>query len=189
MYGPKCEHVNQAVNLFPIDQMLNGGMVDYILGAEPAPGVFVIGHNEDPVQQQYMNYYKMGKGPLYVFYTPYHICHFETPLTVARAVLFGDATASPTGGPVCDVITVAKCDLRAGELLDGIGGFTSYGMLENSDVCRAESFLPMGLSKGCHLRRKISKNHAITYEDVELPAGRMADKLRSEQNVHFDEAT
>ena len=185
MYGPRCEHVNDAVNLFPMDKMLNGGIVDYILGAEPAPGVFVLGYNENPIQQQYMNYYKMGDGPIYVFYTPYHICHFETPITVARAVLFKDAAAAPIGGPVCDVITTAKRDLKAGEVLDGIGGFTCYGMIENIDVALAEDLLPMGLSEGCHLQRDIPKDRTITYADVELPPGRLADRLRSEQDAYF----
>ena len=94
MYGPSCSHVNEAVNLFPMDQLLNGGLVDYVLGAEPAPGVFVIGFNDDPIEQQYLDYYKMGSGPLYVFYTPYHLCHFEVPLSVARAALFKDAAVS-----------------------------------------------------------------------------------------------
>jgi len=185
MYGPRCEHVNDAVNLFPMDQMLNGGLVDYILGAEPAPGIFILGYNEDPVQQQYMNYYKMGDGPLYVFYTPYHICHFETPLTVARAVLFKDAAATPAAGPVCDVITIAKCELRGGEILDGTGGFTCYGMLENSRICQDENLLPMGLSEGCRLRRNIQRDQAIKYSDVKLPHGRLSDKLRAEQNEYF----
>ena len=185
MYGPRCEHVNDTVNLFPMKQLLNGGLVDYILGAEPAPGVFVLGYNENPIQQQYMNYYKMGDGPLYTFYTPYHICHFETPITVARAVLFKDAAATPVGAPVCDVITAAKRDLKAREVLDGIGGFTCYGMIENSDVSLAEDLLPMGLSGGCRLRRDIPKDHAITYADVELPEDRISDRLRSEQNDYF----
>jgi predicted homoserine dehydrogenase-like protein len=185
MYGPRCEHVNDAVNLFPMDQMLNGGLVDYILGAEPAPGIFILGYNENPIQKQYMNYYKMGDGPLYVFYTPYHICHFETPLTVARAVLFKDAAATPAAGPVCDVITVAKNELREGETLDGIGGFTCYGMLENSRICQAENLLPMGLSEGCRIRRNIQRDQAITYSDVELPQDRLCDKLRAEQNEYF----
>lgn len=188
MYGPRCEHVNDAVNLFPMDKMLNGGLVDYILGAEPAPGVFVLGYNEDPIQQQYMNYYKMGDGPLYAFYTPYHICHFETPITVARAVLFKDAAATPIGNPVCDVITVAKRDLKAGEVLDGNGGFTCYGMLENSDVCQAESLLPMGLSEGCRLKSDVKRDLAITYLDVDLTPGRLCDKLRAEQDSYFSAA-
>ena len=168
-----------------MDQLLNGGIVDYILGADPAPGVFIIGYNENPIQQQYLNYYKMGDGPLYVFYTPYHICHFETPLTVARAVLFEDAAAAPIGKPVCDVITVAKRDLQAGEILDGIGGFTCYGMLENVEISQSEALLPMGLSEGCKIKRDIPKDAAVAYSDIDLPPDRMADELKNEQNSFF----
>jgi predicted homoserine dehydrogenase-like protein len=185
MYGPHCTHVKDALTLFPIDQLRDGGLVDYLVGAEPAPGVFILGYNEHPIQQRYMKYYKMGDGPLYVFYTPYHLCHLEVPLTVARAVLFEDAALAPLGGPVCDVIAAAKCDLRRGEMLDGIGGFTCYGLLENSEVCRAENLLPMGLSQDCRLMTDIAKDQVITYADVALPEGRLCDKLRAEQAAYF----
>ena len=131
-----------------------------------------------------MNYYKMGDGPVYCFYTPYHLCHTEAPLTVARAVLFHDAAIAPLGPPVCDVVTAAKRNLKAGAVLDGIGGFDSYGMLENSHVCRTGHFLPMGLSEGCRLKRDIAKDQVITYNDVELPKGRLCDRLRAEQDAH-----
>jgi predicted homoserine dehydrogenase-like protein len=186
MYGPRCAHVKDTLTLFPMDQLLNGGLVDYVVGAEPAGGVFVLGYNEHPIQRRYMKYYKMGDGPLYVFYTPYHLCHLEVPLTVGRAVLFQDAALAPIAGPVCDVITAAKRDLKAGEVLDGIGGFTSYGLLENSEVCQAEKQLPMGLSQDCRLKRDILKDQIITYQDVELPRGRLCDELRAEQIAHFD---
>jgi predicted homoserine dehydrogenase-like protein len=187
MYGPECKHVTEAVNLFPTEKLLNGGLVDFVLGAEPGPGVFVIGHNENPIKQQYMHYFKMGDGPFYVFYVPYHLPHLECPLTVARAVLFNDAAIAPLGGPVCDVITQAKRDLKAGEELDGIGGFTTYGAIENSDVCQVNNLLPMGLSEGCRLRRDVPIDYALTYDDVELPDGRLADQLRTEQNLFFGE--
>jgi predicted homoserine dehydrogenase-like protein len=185
MYGPKCAHVNETVNLFPMEQLLDGGLVDYILGAEPGPGVFVLGYNSDPVRQDYMKYFKMGDGPLYVFYVPYHLPHLEVPLTAARAVLFKDAAVAPLNGPVCDVITVAKRDLKAGEVLDGIGGFTCYGMIENSEICQSENLLPMGLSEGCTLNHDIAKDQALTIEDVTFPMGRLCDRLRDEQNKYF----
>ena len=188
MYGPRCDHVNEAVNLFDIDQLLEGGLVDYVLGAEPGPGVFVLGYNDDPVKQHYLNYMKMGSGPLYTFYRPYHLCYLEAPLTVARAVLFEDAAVTPTAGTVCDVITMAKRDLKAGEVLDGIGGFTCYGTLENSDVCQAETLLPMGLSQGARAKVDIRKDQAITYADVQIPEGRLCDRLRAEQDVRFSKA-
>ena len=186
MYGPTCKHVNEAKDLFPLDKLLNGGLVDYILGAEPGPGVFVLGYNDEPIRQSHMKYYKMGDGPLYVFYAPFHLASMEVPLTVARSVLFQDAAVTPIAGPVCDVITVAKRDLKAGEVIDGIGGFTCYGMIENSNTCHNENLLPMGLSRGSSLKRNISKDQAITYTDVEMPGNRLIVKLRTEQNTYFD---
>ncbi len=185
MYGPACAHAMEAPQLFPLEELLDGGRVDYILGAEPGPGVFVLGYNENPIQQQYMQVFKMGDGPLYVFYTPYHLPHLEAPLTVARAVLFHDAAITPRGEPICDVITVAKRDLRAGQVLDGIGGFDSYGVIDNAEVSRQENLLPMSLSEGCRLRRHVSKDQAIGYADVEVPAGRLCDRLRAEQAERF----
>jgi predicted homoserine dehydrogenase-like protein len=186
MFGPRCAHVKDAVNFFPMDHLVNGGLVDYLLGAEPGNGAFVIGFSEDPVKQRYLKYLKMGDGPLYVFYTPFHLPHLEIPITVARAVLFQDATVSPIGKPVCEVITVAKRDLKKGEMLDGIGGYTCYGLLENSTVCRSENLLPMGLSGGCYIKKDIKKDKAITVTDVEIPEGRFCDILWREQNVIFN---
>jgi len=185
MYGPRCGHVKDALKLFPEKELLGGGLVDYLLGAEPGTGAFVVAYNEHPVRQQYMKYFKMGDGPFYVFYTPFHLPHLELPITVARAALFGDATVAPADGPVCDVVTVAKRGLKSGELLDGIGGFASYGLIENSDKFRAENLLPMGLSEGCRLLRDIPMDSAITRADVELPKGRVCDALRAEQDAQF----
>jgi predicted homoserine dehydrogenase-like protein len=185
MFGPKCDHVDRAKDLFSLDMLLERGLVDYILGAQPGPGVFVLGYDVNPKRIPYMRYYKLGEGPLYVFYTPYHLASLEVPFTVARGVLFNDAAVSPIGGSVCDVITVAKRDLKAGEVLDGIGGFTCYGMIENSSTCKAENLLLMGLSEGCSLKRDIPKDSVITNADVEKPEGRLIDKLRAEQDAHF----
>lgn len=188
MYGPKCAHVNEVRNLLPVDQMLNGGIVDFVLGAEPHTGAFVIGYNENPINKEYMAAFKMGDGPFYVFYTPYHLPQLQINHTIARAVLFHDPTTSPIGKPVCEVLAVAKRDLKAGETLDGIGGFTCYGLIENSDVAQRENDLPMGLSEGCTLVRDIPKDQVLTYADVKVPAGRLCDKLRAEQDQFFQAA-
>ena len=185
MYGPECKHVTEAVNLFPMDQLMDGGIVDYVLGAEPGPGVFILGYNDNPIKQQYAQYLKMGDGPLYVFYVPYHLPHLESPITVARAVLFNDAATAPLGAPVVDVITVAKQDLKMGEVLDGIGGFHVFGDTENHDVSAAGNFLPMSLAEGCRLKTDIAKDQVLSYEDVVLPEGRLVDRLRNEQNNMF----
>jgi predicted homoserine dehydrogenase-like protein len=185
MHGPACDHVQEAPDLFDLDELLDGGRVDYILGAEPGPGVFVIGYNDNPILQQYGTVYKMGEGPFYVFYVPYHLPHLEGPLSAARAELFQDAAITPKGGPVCEVITVAKKDLEAGETLDGMGGFCSYGVIDNADVCRQENLLPIGLSEGTTLRRAVPKDQPITLDDVTMPDRRLIDRLWNEQLEHF----
>jgi len=185
MYGIPCAHVKEIVNYLPLNQLLNGGLVDYALGAEPHTGAFVIVYEEHPLKREHMNYLKMGEGPLFVFYTPYHLPHVQIVSTVARAVLLRDATVSPIGAPVCEVVALAKKDLKAGEVLDGVGGFAAYGVIENSDVFNKEELLPMGLSEGCRLIRDVRKDEPISYTDVELPEGRLCDELRVEQNRYF----
>jgi predicted homoserine dehydrogenase-like protein len=186
MYGPPCADVKEVLNHFPADRLLNdGGWVDYVLGAQPGTGAFVVGYNDHPVKAEYMKYFKMGDGPLYLFYTPFHLPHLQLPLTVARAVLFHDATLAPLAGPVCDTLAVAKRDLKAGEVLDGMGGFTCYGLIDMYEVTQAENFLPMSLSQGCRLKRDIPKDQPLTYRDVDLPLGRLCDQLRAEQTAHF----
>lgn len=185
MAGPRCDHVDNAYKLFDTDKLLQQGLVDYILGAQPSFGVFILGYSPQPLKQRYMKVYKMGDGPVYTFYTPYHLSPLQAPDSVARAVLFGDAPMAPLAGPVCDVITIAKRDLKAGEILDGIGGFLSYGTIDNTDVAMAQNLLPMGLSEGCVLKRDLPMDAALTYDDVELPKGRLSDRLWNEQVEHF----
>jgi predicted homoserine dehydrogenase-like protein len=188
MYGPRCDHVDHAHQLFKMEELMNGGLVDYILGAQPSFGVFILAHSENPLKQRYMKVYKMGDGPLYTFYTPSHLSPLEAPNSVARAVLFNDAPLKPMGGPVADVVTIAKRELRAGEVLDGIGGFLSYGTLDNASTAAEQNLLPMGLSEGCVLKRDLPVDAAITYDDVEVPRNRLADKLRAEQSKLFNMA-
>ena len=184
MYGPSLNHVNES-GKFYLDKLLEGGMVDFLVGAAPGNGAFVLGYSEDPVKAAYLNYLKMGEGPLYVFYTPFHLPQLEIPLTVARAVLFRDATVAPQGRPVCDALAFAKRDMKAGDILDGLGGFACYTLLENYDVSRRENGLPMGVSEGCRLKRNIAKDQLVTYADVDLPKDRLCDKLRKEQDDYF----
>jgi len=179
-------YVEEMTHLYDVEQLKElGGIVDYVVGAKPGPGVYVFATHDDPKQRHYLNLYKLGEGPLYSFYTPYHLCHFEVPLSVARAVLFGDAVMSPLAGPLVDVVTTAKIDLKAGETLDGIGYYMTYGQCENSNIVQQQNLLPIGLAEGCRLKRDISKDQVLTYEDVELPEGRLCDQLRTEQNTYF----
>jgi predicted homoserine dehydrogenase-like protein len=186
MYGPTVApgtHVRDAAHEFPLDVLLGGeGIVDYVVAAEPAPGVFVLATHDHPQQQHYLNLYKLGEGPLYCFYTPYHLCHFEVPTTVARAVLFGDAALAPRNGLEVEVVAAAKTGLEAGVTIDALGGYMTYGLAENAPVARAESLLPIGLAEGARLTRDVAKDAVLTLADVELPAGRLCDRLRAEQD-------
>nr|MDQ3308491.1 NAD(P)-dependent oxidoreductase [Actinomycetota bacterium] len=121
-------HVDELTNHYDVDELRShGGIVDYVVGSRPGPGVFVLASHDDPKQRHYLNLYKLGEGPLYSFYTPYHLCHFEVPTSVARAVLFDDAVLTPLAGPVVDVVATAKIDLTAGTELDAMGGYLTYG--------------------------------------------------------------
>jgi predicted homoserine dehydrogenase-like protein len=189
MFGPTVPAgtlIQEAAKQFPLDALMDGpGIVDYVVGAEPAPGVFVLGTHDHSVQKHYLNLYKLGVGPLYCFYTPYHLCHFEVPNTVARAVLFGDATIAPRGAPQVDVVAAAKTDLKAGHVLDGMGHYMTYGLCENSNVVIDQNLLPIGLAEGCTLKRDITKDQVLRVSDVIFPKGRLCDRLRDEQNNHF----
>jgi predicted homoserine dehydrogenase-like protein len=183
-------HVDELTQFYDVDQLRAlGGIVDYVVGPKPNPGVYVLATHDDPKQQHYLNLYKLGPGPLYSFYTPYHLCHFEAPISVARVALCGDAVLQPIDGPRIDVVTTAKTDLKAGEVIDGLGGYMTYGQCETYGESRAENLLPIGLAQGCRLRRDLAKDSVLTYEDVEVPAGRMIDELRREQDAAFPVST
>jgi len=171
--------------LYAIDELRAlGGIVDYTVGP-PLVKAFCLAEHPDPKQRHYLNLYKMGEGPLYPFWVPYHLVHFETPNAIARVVLFGDELAPPLGGPVVEVCAVAKRDLQAGEVLDEYGMYMTYGEAVNVDEMSTCRYLPEGLVAGCVLNRDVLKDTPLLYDDVRLPAGRVADQLRAEQYRHF----
>jgi predicted homoserine dehydrogenase-like protein len=195
MLGPDFSGGDPTAPLVPLEDTVAAfadalresgpGLVDYVVGARPGPGVFVLGTHDDPRQQHFLNLYKLGTGPYYCFYTPYHLCHFEVPNSIARAVLFGDAVLAPAGGPQVGVIAVAKKDLQPGEIISELGGYEAYGVAENSAVIEAENLLPLGLALGSTVARPVRKDQPFVLADV-LPQGnRTVDVLYAEQRAHF----
>lgn len=181
-------HVDELTREYDIDELKElGGIVDYVVGAKPNPGVYVLASHDDPMHRHYLKLYKLGDGPLYSFYTPYHLCHFEAPHSIARAVLFKDAVMAPIDRPRVDVVATAKIDLKSGESLDCIGGYMTYGQCENSEIVLKENLLPIGLAGDCKLIRDVPKDQVLTYDDVIVPEGRLCDRLRDEQNKRFFE--
>ena len=99
MYGPACKYVRELAQLLPADQMLRTGLVDYAVGAAPHTGGFVIVHEDSPLKKVQLAYYKLGDGPFYVFYTPFHLPHIQIASTIGRAVILHDPTVAPLAGP------------------------------------------------------------------------------------------
>jgi len=185
MYGPACRDVREMADRLPPEQLLGTGLVDYAVGGAPYTGAFVIVHEESPRKKSLLAYYKLGEGPFYVFYVPYHLPHVQIASTIGRAAIYHDPTVAPLAGPVCEVVSVAKRDLKAGERLDGIGGFCTYGLIDNATAARATSGLPIGLCEGCVLRRDVAKDNVLSVEDVEALPGGLAEALWREQRERW----
>jgi predicted homoserine dehydrogenase-like protein len=160
-----------------------GGIVDYVVGAAPSPGVFVLAANDDPEREIYLRYGKLGDGPLYSFYVPYHLTALEAPLSVARVALFRDhVVTSRPRSPSVEVVAHAKRDLRAGETLDGVGGFMTYGACERADVAAERRLVPIGVAEGGALRRDVPRDAPLSEADVVLAEDRLVVQLRREQD-------
>ena len=183
------DDVMKIGSLYNIEELRRlGGVVDYVVGT-PLTKVYCLAEHPDPKQQHYLSLYKMGEGPLYSFFIPYHLVHFEVPNAIARVVLFHDSVAKPLGGPMVEVCAVAKRDLKAGEVLDDYGMYMTYGEAVNVEEMSSKRYLPEGLVEGCKLKRAITKDAVITYDDVEVPANILGQQLRAEQYRHFRDET
>jgi predicted homoserine dehydrogenase-like protein len=176
-------HVDELTQCYDIDELRAlGGAVDYVVCAKPNRGNYCLGAHDDPKQHHYLELYKLGTGPLYSFYTPYHLCHFEVPITAARATLTGDATVRALPARHVEAVTTAKIDLKAGTVLDRLGGYHYYGQAEKAYIARNERLLPIGAAEGCELIRDVPKDATLTYDDVTLPPGRLVDQLLEAQH-------
>jgi predicted homoserine dehydrogenase-like protein len=188
MLGHRSEkHIDALTEIYDIEEIISiGGIVDYVIGAKPGPGVYVFSSSpDDDRTRHYLDFYKLGKGPLYSFYTPYHLCYFEIVNSIVRMVDFKDCILSPIDGPVVDVIAIAKKNLVQGEMLDGIGGYTCYGQCENTEIARKENLLPIGISEGAIVRRNISTDDAITIDDIDFPKETFENFLFAQQTDIF----
>jgi len=175
MEGPACDDVHRVLELFDFDAYGNVGRVDYVLGAEPGGGVYVVAHCDDPLQSEYLRYYKLGNPPYYLFYRPYHLCHLETTRAIALASLYGKHVLIPNHGRVADVYAHAKRDLKAGETVEhGIGGDHFYGMIRPCCQADPDRGVPISLieaegSRTATLLNDVPIDSAVTLDDLELP--------------------
>lgn len=184
-HGPKGE-AKDLPSIFSLKE--EGGIlnkykvVDYVRGI--APGVFAIVTSKLPQVHTQMQFLSMGTGPNYILYRPYHLTSLETPITIARAVIYGLPTIEPMGKPVAEVITIAKKDLKAGERLDGIGQYTVYGSIDTYETAKQENLVPIGLiNENAIVKRDIKKGEFITYDMVDLDRNTDIYKLRQMQET------
>ncbi len=174
MLGPRCSRVQEALELFDLPAIREQGkpVVDYVLGARPYGGVFVIGYCDDPYQVRSFSWMpaETGKGPFFVFDRSYHLVYIEAMRCVAEAYLDREPLLAPRAGLKTDVYAYAKRDLRHGERLDGVGGYTCYGLIENRERGGAgtgrQQGLPICLSEGVTLARDIARDDKIYLDDV-----------------------
>ncbi|CEG22547.1 3-hydroxybutyryl-CoA dehydrogenase [Planococcus massiliensis] len=161
-------------------------IVEYINGI--APGVFAIVASEKEEVNHEMHYLSMGEGPNYVLYRPYHLTSLETPISIARAFIFNEATIAPWKGLQAETVAVAKTDLEEGQFLDSIGGFTVYGTILSAQAAKDKQALPMGLvDRHVQLKRAIKKGEIITYGDVVQTKESTIWRLRRMQDEMFVE--
>lgn len=162
----------------------NLGVVDYVNGI--APGVFAVVSAELPQIQKELKLVKMGDGPNYVLYRPYHLVSLETPITIARAAIYNEATIAPIDRPISEVITMAKKDMKAGERFDGIGEYTVLGSIDSYTNARSENLVPIGLiNSNTIAKRDIKRGEFISYDMVDLDTGTAIYKLRKKQDKIF----
>nr|WP_316046553.1 hypothetical protein [Planococcus glaciei] len=128
----------------------------------------------------------MGEGPNYVLYRPYHLTSLETPISIARAFIYNEATIAPWKGLQAETVTVAKTDLDEGQFLDSIGGFTVYGSILSAAEAKEQNALPMGLvDRNVQLKRAIKKGEIISYDDVVQTKESTIWRLRRMQDDTF----
>lgn len=117
-------------------------------------------------------------------YRPYHMIGLELGVSIAAAVLRNEATGSPTGFRG-DVVTTAKKDLRAGDTLDGEGGYTVFGKLAPAAVSLEHNALPLGLAHGAKLIRDVPKDRMVSWDDVDADESLLAVQVRQELENEF----
>jgi predicted homoserine dehydrogenase-like protein len=186
MHGPAAGRDELNKTLIP--QSAGGllssgeGRVDYTIGKGVAPGVFVVAEMDHPRIWERMEDLKMGKGPYFTFFRPYHLTSLEVPLTCARVVLYGKADMVPLPRPVAEVCAVAKKDLAVGDTLDQIGEYCYRAWIMEATEARTAKAIPCGLLAGAKVTASIRKGELITTANTSVPAGSKIAVLRARQD-------
>ena len=186
MHGPNA-NIDTLTNVFRLRE--NGGIleregvVDFVIG-NVAPGVFAVVRHEGTIANETLRYLKVGEGPNYLLYRPYHLTNLEVPHSIGWAVIHGLPTLATVKPPATEVIAIAKRDLRRGEVIDSFGGYTVYGGIENAEQAGGERLLPLGLAVGSELLEDVEKDTVITYDQVRLRESSLLEIRRIQDRMH-----
>ena len=184
MHGPKC-NIKDLTKVFCTKEqggiLDKPGVVDFGIG-DINPGVFVIVTTDNQRIIDGLVQRDMGTGPNYLLFRPYHLCSIETPITAAQAVIYGESTGHPMKKLSSECITIAKMDLKAGQVLDGIGEFCYRASIDTAEVAKEGNMLPVGLAKGAKLKCDVKTDEVITYDMVELDERSVLLQLRRMQD-------
>ena len=191
-HGPSASPKDRCADLNEIFKLKKDGgilekhhVVEYVNGIAPGVFVTVTTQNEEIAYQ--MGYHSMGPGPLWTLYRPYHLCNLETPLTVAKIVIDGEPTIIPLDGPVSECIAVAKRDLKAGETIDGIGGYTTYGSIATAQETYEKGYVVYALvNKNTRMKCDVKKGTLLTLDMVDLDTSTQLYQVRKEQDKMYN---
>ena len=187
MHGPACSRDELSKVLIPASAggvlSSDAGRVDYTIGKGVAPGVFVVAEMDHPRIRERMEDLKMGEGPYFTFFRPYHLTSLEVPLTCARVVLYGKADMVPMPRPVAEVCAVAKKDMGVGETLDQIGEYCYRAWIMTAPEARDAGAIPCGLLTGAKVTAPIRKGDLITRANAAVPANSKIAILRARQDA------
>jgi len=117
-------------------------------------------------------------------YKRWHLIGLEVGISVASVGLRGEPTGCATGFRA-DAIATAKRDLKAGEILDGEGGYTVVGKLCPAVDSLKLGALPLGLAHGVKLVNPVAAGQAVRWSDVQIDAGGEAVRFRREMEREF----
>ncbi|MER8916774.1 homoserine dehydrogenase [Mesorhizobium sp. M0761] len=168
MHGPTATLEELASVLCPREDggvLHRKGVVDYSIGKGVAPGVFCIIETRHPRVLERMVDLKVGKGPYFTIYRPYHLTSLEVPLSAARAVVYKRADMEPLDHPVAEAVAVAKSDLGAGQSLGMIGENDYRGFAMTWEDARAKGALPLGIAERAKVVKPVKTGDFLTYEN------------------------
>lgn len=186
MHGPKVDVPDLNKVLIPKEDggiLGRRGCVDYSVG-RVAPGVFAIITTPDPRVRIDMKFLSMGDGPYYTLYRPYHLCNVETPVSIAEAVIYGESTIV-SRRMVSEVVTIAKRDLKAGEIVGEIGSPDIFGRTYIYQEARAQKAIPLGIAPGGKVIKDIAKGEVLTEEHFAPHPHKFVYKLRQMQDAQL----